>query len=381
MAQPSFAQANESDWPRAMELVRAGQTEAALPLLERLVSAHPRDKNYRFELALALFNLGRDFRAKWHLEQVRGAKLTPPEAQFVDHYLAAIVSRSVWSTSFSIALKPESNASRKTSIDTVNIGGLNFTLTPNSLAKPGVSVVVATALGYSPHLTNNLKANFSLAANLKQNKDRDLRDYRLSARSGLEYLLSDRSNISAGLEQGYRWVGQRPYSQSSGVWAEYSRLVGTRGRLDVGAEVGNTRYLVALPDSQRRAAKFGYSYALSNNARLTFAGFWDQTQGAKAHLVGTRTATSVTMLYAWDGGLMTSFRLGKLYDKRRGPEPLFEVTRKDRNMSMDLTIYHRNLRVGAFAPTIVIGLEKNRSNIPLADYDNRYISIGLTQNF
>jgi hypothetical protein len=73
--------------------------------------------------------------------------------------------------------------------------------------------------------------------------------------------------------------------------------------------------------------------------------------------------------------------MGVQTDDRRGVEPVFGVTRKDRKTSLDLTIYHRDFRVGIFAPTLVIGVENNRSNVPLAAYKNRYISLGLTREF
>ncbi len=316
---PVFCAAD--DWPRAMELMNAGQSVAALPYLERLVSAHPGDKNYRFKLVLALFRLGRDFRAKWHLDQVRGAKLTAKEARVVEHYLNQIEARRVWSGYFGFALKPESNAGRQTGDSHINVGGLNFVLTPASRAKPGTSVIAHGGLSYSPRITDRLKGVFGLNAYLRYNNDISLRDYQVMARSGLEYLPTARSRIAGGTLLAYRWIAEKPYFYSGGVWAEYSTPVGMRVRLDLGAEVGRTQYEIALPASRQQT------------------------------------------------------------DNRRGPEPIFGVKRRDRNTSLDLTVYHRDFRIGNFAPELVLGIERNRSNIPLADYRNRYLSIGLTRNF
>lgn len=381
LARPFAAAAAPDDWPRAMELMNAGQSEAALPYLERLVSAHPGDKNYRFELALALFRLGRDFRAKWHLDQVRGAGLTAAEARLVEQFLDKIEARRVWSGSFGFALKPESNASRQTGNTHVNVGGLNFALTPGSRAKPGTSVIAHGGLSYSPRISERMKGVFGLNAYLRHNKDSGLRDYQLTARSGLEYLPTTRSRISGGTFLGYRWIADAPYSYSGGIWASYSALIGTRGRLDLGGETGRTRYEVALPDGRQHQLTASYSHAIGGKTRLGITGFWENTENALGNLAGTRKAVSVSGLYAWDGGLMTSLRLGHLTDKRRGPEPIFGVKRHDRNTSLDLTLYHRDFRIGNFAPELVLGVERNRSNIPLADYRNRYLSFGLTRNF
>lgn len=381
MVQPPPALAQSDDWPRAVELMKAGQNEAALPFLERLVSANPGNKIYRFQLALALFRLNHDFRAKWHLDQVRGAGLDDNEARMVGHYLTEIEARSVWSGHLSVALKPESNATQQTSDSHISVGGMDFALTPDSRAKPGVSLVVATGLAYSPRIGERLKASFSLEAYLRHSDNRSLRDYQLTARSGLEYLPDARSRIAGGLLLGHRWLAEQPYSRTGGIWADYTRLAGSRGRLDLGAEFSHTQYDMALPDSRRSLVTASYSHAVSGSARVTLTGLLEETRGAALNLAGTRAAVSLSGLYAWDGGLMTSLRMGYQVDDRRGPEPFFGVTLHDRKTSLDLTLYHRNFRIGNFAPQLVIGIDSNRSNIPLAAYKNQYLSIGLTRDF
>lgn len=380
-ARPHNASATPDTWPRALALMAAGEAQSALPLLEDLVSAHPDNKNYRFELALALFHLEKDFRAKWQLEQVRGANLTAAEAQMVEQVMARIDARSVWSASLNIALRPESNVGQKTSTETVNIGGLDFTLRPDARAKPGVSLLVTASLGYSPQINDNWRGRFSLNTHLRYNEDETLRDYQVIARAGLQHVPDARTSISAGLQQGFRWVSDTPYSKTAGVWAEYSQLLGKRGRLDFGLSLAKTRHVVALPDSRRALVTASYSHAVSNNARLTFSSFYEVKKGNLPNLAGTRKGISISGLYAWRGGLMTSLQLDQHYDNRRGPEPLFGLTRGDEKTALSLTVYHRDLRMGSFAPTLVIGVEKNRSNIPVARYNNRYLTIGLTRNF
>jgi hypothetical protein len=380
-ARPHAAFAEDDTWPLALKLMAAGQTETALPLLERLVSTDPNNKNYRFELAIALFRLDKNFRAKWQLDQIRGAELTPAEANMIEKFLAQITARSVWSGSFSIALKPESNATQQTSAEAVNVGGLDFILRPDARAKPGVSLLVAAGLGYSPIISDQWRGRFSINTNLRHNNDASLRDYQLSLRGGLQYQMDARKSIVAGLHQGFRWVGDMPYSSTTGFWVEHSRLVGTRGRLDFGLDLSKTHHHVALPASHRGLISANYSHALTGNARISAGGYLEQTQGNLPNLSGTRAGLSVFGLYAWNGGLMTSLELGQHVDQRRGPEPLFGTARKDQKTAISLTVYHRDLRIGSFAPTLVIGVEKNRSNIPLSRFDNQYMSIGLTREF
>lgn len=378
---PDLALAQSDAWPRATQMLAAGEVEQALPLLESLVSQAPKNKVYRFELALALFRLDKHVRAKWHLEQVRGANLTPQEARLVEQFLAEIDARSVWSGSMTIGLKPETNAGRKTSEDTVNIGGLNFQLTPSSKAKPGVSLVTTTGLTYSPRITDRLKGAFGIYTNLRFNKDKTLRDYQIVLRQGVNYFPDARSRVAGGLHQGYRWVGDRAYSSRLGVWGEHSRLVGQRGRLDFGIDLSETQYRVALPDSQRSLITAGYSHAVTGNATISLSGFVENTKGSRPDLVGQRAGASITGLYAWNGGLMTSLLLSHQTDKRDGPETLFGITREDRTTAIEANIFHRDFRIFSFAPTLAVGFEQNRSNVTLARYTNNYLNFGLTHDF
>ena len=381
VTRPDLASAQADASPRATTLMTAGAPEAALPLLERLVSQDPKNKDYRFRLALALFRLEKYMRANWHLEQVRGADLTRQEARLVEQLLGEIAARRVWSGSMTIALRPETNAGRRTSNDTINIGGLNFQLNPSSKAQPGVSLVTTTGLTYSPRITGRLKASFGMFTNLRFNEDRDLRDYQINLRQGVNYTPHTRLRFAGGLQQGYRWVGDRGYSSSLGIWAEHSRLVGQRARLDFGLDLSETTYRVGLPDSQRGLITAGYSHAVTGNATVGISGFFEKTQGARPDLVGRRAGISISGLYAWEGGLMTSVRIGHRIDQRDGPETLFGITREDRNSSVEMNIYHRDFRIVSFAPTLAVGFEQNRSNVSLARYNNSYVSIGLTHDF
>lgn len=379
LIRPQMANANE--WAQAIEFAQTGQTEAALPLQERLVSANPNNKEYRFELALALYRLGKNFRAKWHLEQVRGANLTPNERALVERFLADIAARSVWSGTFSIAFKPGSNAARKTEAETVNIGGLEFQLNADSRAKPGTSVLLTSGLGFSPRLTDRIKASFAVQTNVRFNEDRSLRDDQGTVRAGLSYAANDGSNYSGGLYFGRRWLAATPYSSATGLWADYSRLIGPQGRLDLSWDISNTSYRAALPDSQRHLVTAGFSHAIDGNARIGLSGFLESTRGSFSNLVGNRAAISVSGLYAWDGGFMTSLRFTHQIDRRKGADPIFGIVRHDEMTSLEVNLYHRNFRFESFAPTLALGIENNRSNLPLAVFDNRYISFGLTRDF
>lgn len=378
------AQAQQSldeTWLAAVRLVQAGHHEQALPLVERLVSAQPRNKKYRFELALALFRLGRDGRAKFHLEQLRGADLTHQERQVVTRMIGAIEARQVWSGYFSFNLRPESNGTKQTEDRVLVIGGLPLTLDETAIGKATVSTIVTTGFSYGPTIREGLKARFSLDAYLKFNPEVALRDYQLTGRAGLAFTTPQGRYWDGGILMGTRRSADRPYSETFGLYLNHARRIGKAGTLRLGGEVSRAFRRRGLADIDRAFLSVGYAHAIGGNAQLSFTGYLEHNDSDQLTTDGVRRGLSVSGLYAFDGGLMTSLTLRGETDDRTGVSRLFGAARSDRKIAVDLRVYHRDFRIGSFAPEVQFGIERNRSNIPLADYTNRYFSLGLTHRF
>lgn len=381
-AGPGAAQQSlDATWQSALQLVRAGANAQALPLVERLVSAHPRNKQYRFELAVVLFRLGRDGRAKFHLEQLRGTDLTPAERRVITRMIGEIDARRVWSGYFSFNLRPESNGTKQTEDRILVIGGLPLTLNDTAIGKPTVSSIVATGITYAPTLGQGVKAQFSLNAYLKYNTEAALRDYQLTGRAGLSFSKDPARYWEGGILLGTRRSADRPYSKTFGLYLNHARRVGTAGTWRIGGEVSRAFRRGRSSNIDRTFVSVGYSHAIGGNAQLSLLGFVEKNDTDQLNLDGFRRGVSISGLYGFDGGLMTSITLRSEADDRKGINRVFGAARSDRKTALDLRVYHRDFRIGSFAPEIQFGIERNRSNIPLADYTNRYLSLGMTRKF
>ncbi|MDF1726168.1 MAG: surface lipoprotein assembly modifier [Sulfitobacter sp.] len=381
LSTPSNAQDRTAQFQTATDLMAQGATDRALPLIEKLVSAEPNNKFYRFQLAVALYQLGQDGRARFHFDRLRGAALTPRERQLVLGYLNQIDARKVWSATFSFNIKPESNGIKQTENHTLMLGDLPLTLNDTAIGKPTVSTIIAPGFSYTPTLREGLKAQFSLSAYLKYNDEKALRDYQLTGRAGL-YLQRDARQASyGGLLLGVRRVADRPYSQTAGLYAGRGQRIGERGTLRFGSEVTREFRRDGRADIDRLFLSADYAHVVAPNLQLSIGGFAEKTDSDSATEAGHRLALSAGGLYAFEGGLMAGLSLRGELDDRDGINGLFGVARSDRTLALDLRLYHRDFTIGTFAPELVMGIERNRSNIPLADYTNRYLSVGLTRNF
>ena len=380
-AQGAAPATGQATWARALDQLRSGDTAAALPQLERLVSANPGNRIYRFELARALSRLNRNARARYHLDQVRGASLSPRERDLVERLDATLAGRRSWSGYFSFRLRPETNGSRQTQDPVVVIGGRPFSISDTAVGKSTVSTVIRTGFRYAPAGATRIGAQVAMDAYVKHNDDRSLRDYQLAARPGVSIALNPRGRVTGGLLLGTRRAGNRPYSETFGLYFNHTRKLGAAGRVHLGGELSRTFRRDDTADIDRHLLFASYTRAIGGTTRVTLSGFAETNDSAQQEVAGLRSGIAFSGLHAFEGGLVAGVTLRGETADRRGVSRVFGRRRSDRTLAAELSLLHRNIRVGAFAPEIRVGIERNRSNIPLADYTNRTLSLGFRLSF
>lgn len=379
---PLQAQENPGTaWQTALQLSKSGALTQALPLLEQLVSAAPKNKHYRFELALILFRLEKDVRARFHLERLLGTKLTAQERQMVHRVIATIDKRRLWSAYFSFNLKPETNGTKQTQGSEVVLGGYALALDDTAIGKATTSAIITTGITYAPKINDRVKAQLSLGAYLKHSNEKSLRDYQLLARAGLSFAPDPLRYWDAGVSVATRNAAGAHHSDTFGIYGNHARRIGQAGTLRFGAQMTRAWGRGGVADIDRSFLHASYSYAIGGNASVTAGGFFERNASEQGHVDGQRKGFSVSGAYVFDGGLSTSLTLRSEFDTRTGINQVFGVAREDRKLAAELTVHHRDFRIGSFAPQITFGFERNRSNIPLADFTNRSVSFSLTRKF
>jgi len=126
---------------RAEAQVVAGQIDAGRAALLRLT---PQDPRFRLELAKALLATGDRDRARYHLQEARGAAgLTPGERAQLDRILTRIDGGKNHEAWVRLAISPESNPGQRMDCDSLMIGGPEFKL------RPGAPSPAATGLHFA----------------------------------------------------------------------------------------------------------------------------------------------------------------------------------------------------------------------------------------
>jgi hypothetical protein len=387
ICQPAFAQdqtgAQASElvlWERAIVAVEKGDHQAALGDLESLVSLNPANANYRFELALTLYRLEQDGRARYHLGLLDSTALQPGARHAVGQLTEKINTRRRLTGYFSFGLRPESNVGRQTESKTVLISGLPFELEQSG--EPGVSGKINAGLSYGSRLSPRLHARLRADLAAKLNKDAAYRDISVTGRAGLQFSKTTRSAIAGGLLLGTRWIGDAPYSDTVGAYIDYAQQAGAKGRLNFNMQFANTRHKDRSPDHNIILTHLSYAHGISVNAQLRFGVFHQHTSSADKTAAGTNTGLTFGADYAFRGGLVAGVDLSVSRDTRDGFNvALFSEARKDEKIKAELRLHHRDIQVLTFAPQLIVGIERNKSNNALVDFTNEYMTIGFTRKF
>ncbi|MGO4851300.1 surface lipoprotein assembly modifier [Phaeovulum sp. W22_SRMD_FR3] len=368
-------------WLTGVAYQRAGQAQAAVAPLTRLVAQVPQNPTFRLELASALIRSNQTERARYHLEQVKGTGL-PPELQTrVQTELDRLQKPKQWQGYFRFALIPESNAARRTAAETVNLGALVFTLAPSVRQQPANGVELGFGLAALPLVSDRLRARFGadLQARIFDGNAPD--DVILRANTALLSYGSNGRLLSAELFATQRWLDNAVYSRSAGLSLSYARNLGSRTRLSVQGQHEDIRYNAGRYDVLRDAASLQLAYAASGQLMLRLGARFENRSSRNAQAAGHAAGVTVGGDYSFAGGLRLGLDL--FYDRNAfdGVHPLFGVQRLDRKLAATLQLTNQNWNYRGFAPVLKLGVERQKSSISLNSYRNLSASIGVTRSF
>lgn len=370
-------------WESALQDIRQGAPRAALPRLERLVSAAPGETRYRLELARTLFLIGVDERARYHFGLALGdPTLSPAEVAVVERYLDRIAARSAWSGRFSFAIVPESNPGQRTRAQTVTIGGLPFRINPEGRAQSGTGVEFGGHLQWTPRLAQDVRGRLQVSAWQELYETADFNDLMLRGAAGVD-LLGDRGR-ELGLAVTYqrRWVADQPFSHGPGLEVSFARRFGQANRGWVRANVTDLRHdNLARRDGLRLYGAAGAIRAVTQRFVANASVFASASEAQADFERYRELGAGLGGRYAVRGGAVLGLQGWAAQRRYEAPFPFLTDARDETRWGVTVTATHRDASWNNFAPEVRLTYETRNSNIPLYDYSNTSLSIGVTRAF
>lgn len=351
---------------------------AAAALFRRLLTRDPGLLRVRLELARALFLAGDYDAARYHFLLLLGQDLPETTRQNVYSFLQRIDTRTTW-LSLTLMLGPDTNPNFATNEENVDIFGLPFVLSPSARAQKsiGLTGIVQTRYTFGPENRNLVRGYL------------EVRDFSGSyADYGYAQVTAGRSFVPGNDS----WIVEAGPLYSS--YQDRPLYWGGLVNINHASPITN-RLLSSQTVTVKRLAYFDYDDLTSTQLWLSGLLRYALTpaSGVSMSLSAARNAARVGEFsyntLTW--GIGYGIELPRYFNAdvwlnvgRYGYDdesPLFGLVRRDRLMSLDVTLVARDWAWLGFAPMLTAGFSDNDSTIDLLDYKRQYLSVGVTRSF
>ncbi|NNK65554.1 MAG: DUF560 domain-containing protein [Rhodobacteraceae bacterium] len=367
-------------WNEALARMADNRPRAAIEILEPLVSALPDVTRIRLELARAYFQTQDDDKARFHFERALGDPLSDADRAAVLGFLDAIEARKRWEFGVSVAVISESNPGQRTSAETINIGGLRFTLTDT--AEDSTGIETRLSFGVLPPVTTDVSGRFVLTLRDKSFDNEDFDDRTVGGEAGFVLRADGGAQYGAGVLIEDRKLAGAPFSEGRGIYADATALVGPATRATMRVSYKDlTHDTVTSRDGPTRAMRLSLSHVVNSRFAIRSSLNFSDIEAEADWEKGQELGISVGATYAFDGGLTLQVDAGVSSQKRDAAAPLFLDPRDDTARFVAVSALYREFEIQGFTPVLGVRYDTRNSPIPLFDYDNTALTFGFTRLF
>ncbi len=358
-----------------------GVYESAAQRFEAILARQPGLTRVRLELARAYHAMGRDGKARFHFRASLADRLPTSVQDAVESWLDHIDARKRWSASLSFSVLPESNPAKRTSSRDIRIGGVPFRLGEDARAASGTGLLINTGVQYSPVIGEDLRGVVAGSAAGKFFRDDDWNDISVWGDFGVARLF-DQGNVSGGIRYRQRWLGGERYSLGLGPWTRGRKALSPKTGADfsISAEHLEHTSQVGL-DGWTLRLRTGLDYAFSTSTSSRLEIDLTENDAQNPHQQHRIAGFVLSVSHAFEGGLSVSPGISFQRRRHAAADPLFRKVRRDWLVQWSVNLFHRRLQYRGFAPYIGFSREENRSNIPVNEYVNDSVVIGMSRTF
>lgn len=370
----------EARFRKGMLLSELKRYSEAAVTFRALLDEKPDAVRVRLELARVLAAMGEDGAARRALRQAQAAGVPPEAAPVVEQFARALRSTRPFGGSVEIALAPDSNINRATQARTLDTVIAPLTLSRDARAQSGVGVKLA-GQGYGRlRLADGLSLLPRLSTLATLYRQHDFNDVSASALVGLEWQRG-RDRWSPSVGHTWRWYAGALYARTKTVSLDWLHPLGRQAQLVASGSVSAAKY-------RANALQNGTIY----DVNLSYERAFDAQSGAGVTLSGTRqtaadpgyaTAAGGASLMAWHEAGQTTWFASLAVRRTEGDTRLFLFPERRREwlVSTRVGATLRQFTYAGFAPSIRVGVERNRSSVGLYDYRRVVVEAGVTRAF
>lgn len=359
-----------------------GEYTEAIDFYQQMLSKDANLPRPRFELAKVLF-LDRQFNsARRQFVLLLSAQGLPEKVQIdIKKYIKAIDKQTfIWD--FTFDLIPAENINQGSKNKVVTINGRPFVLSANSQAQSGIGMKIYLAGKYQFGNKKQWFINGNIQHEEFSQKQWDISTFRLGA-GHQWYGSKQKLSLATGkhhtvyqhkkLYHGWYIDGQYQYRINHQLLAFLYGSIQSQKYFQMAY-----RYLDGYQTTVGSGVNIQITPSTSGSGLLSFS-----------HNKSQDGANSFNR-YRFTAGIRHNFNFQAIsvegnvdyqYKKYNGKSPFFEIFRQDKYLNMGFFFQKRDWHWHGFAPRIGFGFVHNQSNIPLYEYQNKYITFNIRKVF
>jgi tetratricopeptide (TPR) repeat protein len=346
-----------------------------------ILAAEPERERVRLELGRAFFLQGDYENAERNFRFARAGDLPNEAKANIDQYLAAIIRLKRWSYNFSLGVANDTNVNGATSLRTVYLYGLPFTLSDNARQTSGIGAAIDISGEFSPLLSADSKFLVGgLVHRLQYGRGR-FDDMTISTYAGPQFFLG-RWRLNA-LATGFgRWYGESPYADGVGgrASADYALTPTLQFGLTLDGQSVSFRP-IHDQNGPIYAANGEIAYTMSPSRIVRLSG-GVATQQARLS-VYANTTYWVALDYYQDLPFGFSTNIEPAFSTIGYSTPIaaFGTMRSDQSWAVRLDLLNRRIEFRGFAPRVSYIHAHQDSSIALYRYTRDQVQFGVTRQF
>jgi len=374
-AQTQAQAQHQRDFQYGIEAIEQGQYAAAAAIFEALF-ARTRSERVRLEWARSLYFVG-DYRQSTKLFRATLASQPPLAVQeriqlWLDE-MADFTGR--WD--YSLELVRDSNPAFIPTSRQFFLFGLPFTFQPTG--NEGPQWGLAYRLGYSRLLDSGKRWRIAAGLGGREFSETTLDQQVVDLSLGYRFRLEPRVELQTFGESQQR--GGVPFSDQAGVRLVHALLGSGKWRLEQELRVGTLRFTdLKYLNGTNSFYQLTAHRPLLPQQWVSVSAYVDHMNTLEKPYTYLGEGVSVEILQGFPG-LRAKARLRISFHERayRAMDPFFGLTRKDRRDVIALDLQKTDFRFGGFTPVLVLGQERNRSNIAIYGYTRNFVTLQMNR--
>jgi hypothetical protein len=372
----------------AYVMLKDGQADKAEQIFKRLMAKRPVSEQIRLGLIRALLAQKKTAEAARVARQADMAKLDGITAR---NYAALIkaaaaaekpVKRSGVVVSFNAA--PTTNVTSGSTVKTVLVGGVPFTLDDDSLEQSGVNISGSLAAFHTFDVNKNLAVRLKGGVSSTTNAEA-LNEAEITASFNGDFLWKAAGwSVSLGPVLEHVWQESDPL-----LWRYGGQFSLVKGWKD-GSDASFSSRLVAqdyINTNSKDGTVFNlnasYGRLLSPVWRTEFkAGFsMEKTRLDYLDYISFSAGTEITRKFAFNGDFFVSAGVDFKQRDYQGKHPLSSGARHDTTTAVSVSLAHSRIKAFGITPKLIYEYSDTRSNIDIYSTHAQTVRLSINRSF